>query len=57
VAALALVGGSLAGAFHYAYFPLLDDPRAALASPWWLAAFAALVAPLVLELTWLRSRA
>ena len=57
VAGLALVGGSLAGAFHYAYFPLLDDPRAALASPWWLAAFAALVAPLVLELTWLRSRA
>ncbi len=57
VAALALVGGLLAGAFHYAYFPLLDDPRLALASPWWLAAFAALVAPLVLELTWLRSRA
>ena len=57
VAALALVGGLVAGAFHYNYFPLLDDPRAALASPWWLAAFAALVTPLVLEVTWLRSRA
>lgn len=56
VATVALVGGLVAGAFHYNYFPLLDDPRAALASPWWLAAFAALVAPLVLELTWLRSR-
>ena len=56
VAILALVGGLLAGAFHYTYFPLLDDPRAALASPWWLTAFAALVTPLALELTWLRSR-
>lgn len=53
-AAIALVGGLARGAFAYDFFPLLDDPWAAFASPWWLALAAALAIPLVVTRPWRR---
>ena len=54
LAGVALVGGLAAGAFAYDFFPLLDDPRAMLASGWWLALALALAAPLVVTRPWRR---
>jgi energy-coupling factor transport system permease protein len=53
----ALVGGLVSGAFHFAYFPLVDNPWPALGDPWWLIALIALVVPLAVQVPWQRSRA
>jgi energy-coupling factor transport system permease protein len=45
LAALSLLGGLLAGAVAYDFFPLLDDPRAQLLDPWWLVTLATLAIP------------
>ncbi len=54
LAVAALIGGLVAGAFQYDFYPLLDDPWAPLADPWWLLALAALAAPLCVEARWRR---
>jgi len=53
-AAAALVGGLVAGAFAYGFFPLLDDPWAMLASAWWIVLAPALAVPLVVTRPWRR---
>ena len=50
LAAAALLGGLLRGTVAYDFFPLLDDPWAQLADPWWLLTLAALALPAVLTL-------
>jgi len=51
LAAAALLGGLLRGAVAYDFFPLLDDPWAQLADPWWLVTLAALALPAAVTLT------
>lgn len=45
VASLALLAGLLSGAVAFDFYPLLDDPRAQLTDPWWLATLVALLVP------------
>jgi energy-coupling factor transport system permease protein len=51
LAAAALLGGLLRGGVGYDFFPLLDDPWAQLADPWWLVMLAAFALPAGLTLT------
>lgn len=54
LAALALLGGLVAGRIAYDFYPLLDDPWPQLLDPWWLVLLAGLTAPAVLTLGWRR---
>jgi energy-coupling factor transport system permease protein len=51
LATVALLGGLLRGTVAYDFFPLLDDPWAQLADPWWLVTLAALAIPAAAALT------
>ena len=56
IAAAALVGGLIAGAFSYTFYPLFDDPLAGMTSIWWAILVTALLVPLVWTCSWPRSQ-